>query len=533
MGESYIRFIEDIKYLIEGRKTEEALELFLKYIKEHKINLEDELILIKGRYIDLLRNVIKNTITNEEENVERSRINDCILYMLKQVEHPESYQGSTQSSKRKSGKILHDIPSTMPKDIVTKCTVRIAEDEKTLLQNLELTEDTEIEDIPISEVMEVELIDFSESGAFEIRSFNTLEQTLEEGDFTQWLFFVKPLTEGVHTLYLKVSVIQYIHDKERKKEVVLERSVDVVTDIKPLLENDPEKPWQDTHIYIGEGEQKRAVAPLASNTKSAGKATSGPNQQVLKKRSGFRKFAVTGSLSVAAMAVIALGAIFLMRDDIVQQSAPVEVEYQSEVIVDHEVKMGNGDVVMDIPTEYDHVEYKDTIMAPENPEVAANVVIEPPKPAANPVIIADRVIENGELPQPVAKPVITFDPNAIEIIEADAIVVGSDFTPTHCSLKEKLFKENLLNQQKTVPIGKRTFIQLTLEELNPDYLKYFINGVAVDAPRYRNGSFYFNLRSKKESFTLKILDMRSKEHIERNMLGYMNYEWVIVCKRKN
>lgn len=125
------------------------------------------------------------------------------------------------------GKLMHNIPTAMTIGVRHRCTIRIAPDEIKLLKDFEKTEDTHIQDIPMAEVMEVDLRS-DEDSAFNIEALNSRVQRLDFEGFTQWLFFVKPLKEGEHTLYLKVGVVEIIHGREVSREVVLEKRVHIV-----------------------------------------------------------------------------------------------------------------------------------------------------------------------------------------------------------------------------------------------------------------------------------------------------------------
>ncbi len=125
------------------------------------------------------------------------------------------------------GKLMHNIPSAMTIGVRHRCTIRIAPDEIKLLKDFEKTDDTHIQDIPMAEVMEVELRS-DEDAAFDIEALNSRVQRIDFEGFTQWLFFVKPLKEGEHTLYLKVGVVEIIHGREVSREVVLEKRVHIV-----------------------------------------------------------------------------------------------------------------------------------------------------------------------------------------------------------------------------------------------------------------------------------------------------------------
>ena len=131
----------------------------------------------------------------------------------------------------KKGEILYAIPNEMVHNKTTKCLVRIAHRTEFLLENLELEQQPTIESIRLSKVMNVELMDVTNN--FEITSVNSAEQYLEEDSFTEWKFYVMPKALGSFPLLLKVTTIQIINQKERKKDIVLEKLIKIVTQVQP------------------------------------------------------------------------------------------------------------------------------------------------------------------------------------------------------------------------------------------------------------------------------------------------------------
>jgi len=82
----------------------------------------------------------------------------------------------------------------------------------------------------VSDIMQVELLDPGKDAAFDIRTISSAEQFVEEEGYTEWLFQVTPLRAGTFPLLIKVSVIELLLGKERKKEIVLEEAVQVSAD---------------------------------------------------------------------------------------------------------------------------------------------------------------------------------------------------------------------------------------------------------------------------------------------------------------
>ncbi len=146
---------------------------------------------------------------------------------------------------QKKGEILYQIPTAMQIDKASKCIIRIAISQEALIKGLKLTSDIHLDTIRLAKIMEVGLVEPPFEQNFEIRLVSQPEQVIdfEIDEFTEWLFYVKPLHEGNHTLLLKVAVIEVINQKERKKEIVLEKEVNVVAefDFMPEIEEKKEK----------------------------------------------------------------------------------------------------------------------------------------------------------------------------------------------------------------------------------------------------------------------------------------------------
>ncbi|MEP6949918.1 MAG: toll/interleukin-1 receptor domain-containing protein [Ginsengibacter sp.] len=127
------------------------------------------------------------------------------------------------------GKILYDIPDGMIVNSQNKCIVRIGENEAIVKDDDTFGNAVKIEYVPISRVMNVELIDIAAPPHFSIKTIISTEQEVESGSYTEWLFWVTPLVEGNFSLLLKVSVIKIIDGKERKKDLVFEKPVNITS----------------------------------------------------------------------------------------------------------------------------------------------------------------------------------------------------------------------------------------------------------------------------------------------------------------
>jgi hypothetical protein len=142
--------------------------------------------------------------------------------------HPALGQSFTPTARR--GTLLHKIPGQMQVDKEEECIIRLAYDRAVVADNLELTEDVEVKEVTISEVMEAELIDPNFEPAFAIRSFNDERQFLQQGEYTEWRFYVRPLRAGSFDLLLKLTVIEEIDGQKERRNITWEEKVQIVTE---------------------------------------------------------------------------------------------------------------------------------------------------------------------------------------------------------------------------------------------------------------------------------------------------------------
>lgn len=128
----------------------------------------------------------------------------------------------------KRGHILYNIPQTMQLEKKIKCIVRVSISLDAIIKGLNENESNKIEKIRIAKSMEV-ILENDLNEAFEIEAKSSKEQFIDfdEDEFTQWVFFVKPVLAGEHTIVLKVSVIETVNNQSKKKEIVLEKNISV------------------------------------------------------------------------------------------------------------------------------------------------------------------------------------------------------------------------------------------------------------------------------------------------------------------
>lgn len=234
--------VKELDNLADTRKVQEDINLYTD---------------IRGT-IDDLAGKLSNMNTLTLEIMRAKKYQPLLDALLKQSgENPIPSPIPTPPSK-KLGKVLYHIPGMMQVEKWTRCTVRLAWEELLLTAGLDIPEEERIiEPIRMGNVMQVSLSEGRDGGNFEIRELNNEEQVIFDDDFTEWLFDVKPHTIGQFTLVLRVTLIQMMDGKERKKDLVLERNViteAIVPDalarfeiaenglIPPLFDNEDSKP---------------------------------------------------------------------------------------------------------------------------------------------------------------------------------------------------------------------------------------------------------------------------------------------------
>ena len=172
------------------------------------------------------RDKIRGVLSQEQLELAYNRISADLIEFVDNLQEADFAPAGAAA---KTGSILYKIPHTMQLERESRCVVRLAFEEEAIIRNIELT-GAVLKPVRVSEVMEVALVDPNDDPAFEIREVNSTEQFLEKGDFTEWLFYVTPLRTGEYPLALRVSVVEVVAGKDRKKEIVLEETIQVVAE---------------------------------------------------------------------------------------------------------------------------------------------------------------------------------------------------------------------------------------------------------------------------------------------------------------
>ena len=179
------------------------------------------LINLRARLNEANQGRIAGILSNEQLQLEYNRIRMSLLETIDAlaIDDFQAKPLGQSPDERKKGYLLHKIPPQMQVDREEECIIRLAYEQAVIVQDIELSEAVEIKQVTVSKIMQAELIDPNAEPAFAIRTWSDEEQFLQEGEYTEWKFWVKPLREGTFALLLKVSVVEVVEGKERTRNL--------------------------------------------------------------------------------------------------------------------------------------------------------------------------------------------------------------------------------------------------------------------------------------------------------------------------
>lgn len=186
-----------------------------------------------GKLNDTNKASLRGTLSNENLQLAYNQLRSDLLDLIEALTEADFDPAAPAPAPQpaKQGEILYRIPDAMPLGRETRCTVRIALDADDIVENITLDEHVTLKPLArVSELMQVELLDPGRASTFFIRSISSPEQLVEDEGYTEWLFWVTPLQAGTFPLLIKVSVIELLMGKERKKELVLEETIRISAD---------------------------------------------------------------------------------------------------------------------------------------------------------------------------------------------------------------------------------------------------------------------------------------------------------------
>lgn len=222
--------------LVGENKIEQTLERLRQTIPASATDKVKTLVLLTANFRAIQDARVKGTQAFEAIFTKESEFRNSLLGFI-EVLSAEDFDIAPAGSDpapvkiNKTGSVLYAIPSQMQVQKEKKCVVRLSFDEKYLFDNYFSGSDTHIKSIRrIGDRMEVELVDPNEERVFSVRAISNTLQKVEKEDYTEWLFFVKPLVEGTFDLWLKVTVVMKAEDGlTDRKEIVLQEKIEVVT----------------------------------------------------------------------------------------------------------------------------------------------------------------------------------------------------------------------------------------------------------------------------------------------------------------
>ncbi len=190
------------------------------------------LVQLRAQLNDANREKLMGTRSADELSRAYNQLRSSLLLFIDELE-PEDFLPRPAAGfrpKARRGTLLHKIPAEMQVGREEECIIRLAYDRSVIADNLELTDDVEVKEVTVSKVMEAELIDPSPEPAFAIRTFYDERQFLQEGEYTEWKFYVRPLREGTFSLLLKLTVIEEIDGERERRNITWEEQVQIVTE---------------------------------------------------------------------------------------------------------------------------------------------------------------------------------------------------------------------------------------------------------------------------------------------------------------
>ncbi len=260
-----------------GEGVEAALE-YLEQVLNHESDRYNDYIQVKSRYNSLQRELLLGVIDHSTYDISRNNISKALLLLAEELTEndliPEG--GAPKEQDDKHGEILYHVPELMQLNHEEKCTVRIAFVLEQLLRDWEQTAVDVTKSIRVSEIMAVSLFNIDENDPpFSIRTLSETVQFLDKDDFTEWIFYVKPIKTGRFPLVLRVSVIEMINNKEYKKDIVLEEEITVQSEeVPPVAKAQFKSAGTDITLSNGPIPVEAPAAPAAQVEKAGKKGLS-------------------------------------------------------------------------------------------------------------------------------------------------------------------------------------------------------------------------------------------------------------------
>ncbi|MEM1359055.1 MAG: hypothetical protein AAGF89_12690 [Bacteroidota bacterium] len=218
----------EVEEAISKADTDQALATLLAAIPSSRPK-HHQVLLLASRMADIYKYEVGNTLAHDKIEVLRNDLRSDILLFTDRLSLVDFSEAAPPRPELKPGHLLYKVPPKMQVRTPEECLVRVAHQLGQLLDGLEVDESVHLEEIPVAEVMEVEIIDPSPGGdaVFDILLLSDGEQLVDAYSYTEWVFQVRPLRLGQHQLILKISVLITVNGKERTKNIILRRAIEV------------------------------------------------------------------------------------------------------------------------------------------------------------------------------------------------------------------------------------------------------------------------------------------------------------------
>lgn len=302
-----------LETIITGFKLQigEGIEPALNFLEQHLTSESprfNDYIQIKGRFNALQRELLLGVIDQSTYNQWRNNLSNALLLFADELteEDLKANNSTIDPTADKKGDILYYIPDQMLLNLEEKCAVRVAWLSEVLSSDWDSRPEDVQKEIRMADIMAVELLNLDQRNPFQIRSMSEPVQFVDKEDFTEWIFYVKPLMEGAFSLVVRVSVIEVIRNKEYKKDIVLEELVTVQSKELPLLDSSSFKPANARLSLSNAGAgppNSRAAASTAAAATVLSPAQSAPEQTAVAEESTVSR---TAWQSLVRQAIIGL-----------------------------------------------------------------------------------------------------------------------------------------------------------------------------------------------------------------------------------
>lgn len=189
-----------------------------------------------GRLNDANKKALRQVLDDHALQIEYNAIRSDLLDLIAGLEDADFQESAKQepanpNASGKQGSVLYRIPHAMPLRKETECVVRIAINEDAIVEDITIDKQVVLKNLSrISDLMQVELTDPSRDPVFSIRSTSAAQQLITGDGYTQWFFYVEPLQEGVHSLEVKVCVLEMAFNQIARKEIVFRETIEIYTE---------------------------------------------------------------------------------------------------------------------------------------------------------------------------------------------------------------------------------------------------------------------------------------------------------------